>query len=612
MKKRIAWLILSCLMVAVLLLPSCGPAEEEEVLTPPEEEVAPPEEEAVVPEEKEMVEDSLGRLVEKPKYGGVLTLVTGDPTGFDEAFTASGLAFTLRYTNEELLTGDWTMGPAGTGECTWLVSQCFPEYETGSVAESWEIVDDQTIRLKIRKGIHFALNPQSEASQLVGGREMNAHDAVYSLRRHFLTPGCYMHTTRTDEQREGWDAWAENDWTVIHQYPLGFRLSGLLEYSDFCAIIAKEVIDKYGDMRDWRNAVGTGPFMLVDYVSGSSLTFVRNTNYWQKHPIYPEDTMPYLDGIKMLIIPDLSTRLSALRTGKLDYLSVSWEDARDLVRTNPELKHMKYLSTASGVITMVMDNPDLPWYDKRVRYALALAIDNQKILSELYANEGELCGYPILPVSEFRHLYTPLEEQLETVRELFGYNPEKAKQLLAEAGYPGGFKAKIVCTSGWVDALSVVKDYWEKIGVDLQIDVKDSPVVTSILVRKKVEEMTIQSATGFGVDNVIRFDHYFGIGWQNMRRVDDTVCNQAAKALDELGWEYLNPAKVAAIMKPVYQYVLEQCWDIPLPAYYTYKFWQPWVKDFRGEGSVGFYNASNWLHYIWLDQELKEEMTGIR
>jgi len=270
---------------------------------------------------------------------------------------------------------------------------------------------------------------------------------------------------------------------------------------------------------------------------------------------------------------------------------------------------MKYLSTGGGVITMVMDNPDLPWYDKRVRYALALAINNQEMLDELYGGEGELFGYPILPISEFMDLYTPLEEQPETVRELFGYNPEKSQQLLAEAGYPDGFKAKIVCTSGWVDTLSVIKAYWEKIGVDLQVDVKDSPVLTSILVRKKVEEMIIMSAAYYGVDNASKFSNYFSVGYLNMRRVDDPVCNQAIKAVDELGWEYYtNRAKFAEIMKPVYQYVLEQCWDIPLPAYYAYKFWQPWVKDYRGEGSVGYLNSSNWLHYIWLDKDLKKEM----
>ena len=203
MKRKYIWLVVSCFMVAALLLASCAPAEEEEEVVTPgeEEEVAPPEEEEVVPPGKEMVKVTLKKLdgttvellKEKPKYGGVFTLtLSSDPTGFDEAYTASYMTFTLKFTNEELLTGDWTRGPAGTGECTWLIVQFLPDCEIGGVAESWEIVDDRTVRFHIRKGIHFALNPDSEASRLVGGREMTAHDVVYSLKRHFLTPGMYV------------------------------------------------------------------------------------------------------------------------------------------------------------------------------------------------------------------------------------------------------------------------------------------------------------------------------------------------------------------------------------------------------------------------------------
>ncbi len=76
-------------------------------------------------------------------------------------------------------------------------------------------------------------------------------------------------------------------------------------------------------MQDWRNSVGTGPFMLTDFVSNSKATFVRNPNYWMKNPCGPGegDQLPYVDGVKLLIIPDPATAVSAFRTGKLDLLS---------------------------------------------------------------------------------------------------------------------------------------------------------------------------------------------------------------------------------------------------------------------------------------------------
>ena len=57
----------------------------------------------------------------------------------------------------------------------------------------------------------------------------------------------------------------------------------------------REVVEEYGDMNDWRRVIGTGPFMLTDYVEGSVMTFERNPNYWRKHPIFG-DQMPYLDS----------------------------------------------------------------------------------------------------------------------------------------------------------------------------------------------------------------------------------------------------------------------------------------------------------------------------
>jgi hypothetical protein len=65
-------------------------------------------------------------------------------------------------------------------------------------------------------------------------------------------------------------------------------------------------------------------------------------------------------------------------------------------------------------------------------------------------------------------------------------------------------------------------------------------------------------------------------------------------------------------MKEVYPYILEESWQVAMPGYYSYRFWWPWVKDYNGVGGVGYLNGSNYVAYIWVDQDLKEEMTGKR
>ena len=81
-----------------------------------------------------------------------------------------------------------------------------------------------------------------------------------------------------------------------------------------------EVIEQYGDMQDWRNIVGTGPYTITDFTKGSSITWTKNPNYWGYDEKYPENRLPYIDTYRALLMPDMSTRLAALRTGKVDMM----------------------------------------------------------------------------------------------------------------------------------------------------------------------------------------------------------------------------------------------------------------------------------------------------
>ena len=608
MKKRIWWLMVSCLMVAALLLASCGPAaeeEEEEVVPPGEEEMAPPEEEEVVTEEKEMVRDSLGRLVEKPRYGG--TLVDVLPyygiMSFDEAFIGwnQSVCFGLHLTNEELVTGDWKKGAAGTGEASWLPSEFFTHLSVPLLAESWEIPDDETVIFHLRKGIHYALNPASEASQLVGGRELVADDVVFSWNRVFQDPGV-MYGIYTPEQAAACTVTAPDKYTVVVKWLPGYARETLRHVGDYCSIMPPEVAEKYGDFEDWRNSVGTGAFILTDYVSGSAATLERNPNYWRKHPLYPEDTIPYVDSIKWLIIPDASTQLSALRTGKVDRLTIGWEDVPAVMETTPELNWSERPPGGSLLIFMRTDKPELPFYDQRVRYALQLGLDNRAIVDDYYEGNAVLVNHPITPMPEFEGMYTPLEELPEAVRELYGYDPEKARQLLAEAGYPDGFTTSIIATTTFVDLLSIVKADWEKIGVTLNIEVKEVAIYTSIGFRRNHKEMYM----GQGIDSTPSSWVCFGPdNTGNRSMIDDPQVNAAIEDWLRYSSDW---DKLCQIAKEIYPYILEQAWTVPMPAAYSYGAWWPWIRDYHSESAIGYYNTYNYASYIWLDQELKKEM----
>ncbi len=110
-------------------------------------------------------------------------LVTSTGPGVLVELVAGQLTTTsIHLTNEELLTGDWTRGKAGTGEVTWdRGGNDIWEYKAGAIAESWDFSTPGKLVYHIRQGVHWALNPNSEASRLVNGRELNADDVVFSL-----------------------------------------------------------------------------------------------------------------------------------------------------------------------------------------------------------------------------------------------------------------------------------------------------------------------------------------------------------------------------------------------------------------------------------------------
>jgi len=554
------------------------------------------------------------KMIEKPRYGGVHTFSTdSQPTMFDDIVRNRISNWAINPVSETLLDQDWLRGPAGTGEWSGLlnINSGLHEILTGMLAESWEILEPDTLIFHIRQGVYWALDPTSEASRLVSGREVTADDVVFGLRRDW-TIG-YQSTNYRDlidmENVENsiyispMDKWA----VVIKSLPGLSQLQFMAAGQFFSRVIAPEVIEKYGDMNNWRNVVGTGPFILKDYADASVLTYVRNPNYWMHDPFFPENQLPYMDVFNILIIPDLSTRMAGLRTGKIDTLfHLNAEDAESLMKTNPELEGKSYIDNAP---TIYVRNDLPPFNDIRVRRALAMAIDNQEILNLYYEGKGELFTYPIIPVVELMDMYTPLEEMPKSVQELYGYHPDKARQLLAEAGYPNGFKTEVVTLVKDVDLLSIIKDYWAKISVDLKLDVKESGAYSSIEARKNYTQMLMRSMAS---NTVYSLPFERKGGFFNFGVVDEPWVRELYL---EMTRKYFLPGneRQKVLTEPMAEglpnwitYANEQAWFMVLPNPQVYVLWQPWLKGYHGAYTT--LHTPAWPRFVWIEQELKETM----
>ena len=138
---------------------------------------------------------------------------------------------------------------------------------------------------------------------------------------------------------------------------------------------APEAIEQHGDVADWRNLVGTGPFMLTDWVDGSSMTWVKNPDYWGHDEKYPENRLPYIDELVRLIMPDQATRISAMRTGQIDYLAhnsngrfATVDPVESLQRTNPELRVNAFYFHRGGERCLQRDQATLRRHPRAPRH----------------------------------------------------------------------------------------------------------------------------------------------------------------------------------------------------------------------------------------------------
>ena len=551
---------------------------------------------------------------DKPQYGGTLSLITGlNITIFGAAVSNRPGGTPLMW--EQITTVDRTIGPSGTGEVDYGDGPTKMSDVIGHLAEKWSTPDQFTWVLDIRQGVHFSKGPASlPGSALVNGREMTADDVVASIEFIRDTPSSWasvaepvMEKAMTVEKTGPWQV------TVHTPKNPGTVYLWIMGGGGSQFIWPKEWLPKYGTDNDWRSQVGTGPFILTDWVDNSVATLKRNDNYWDTNPIGPGkgDQLPYVDGVKILVIPDISTQVAAYRTNKADatysFASVSREDWLSLKKTNPEMNNYRFLNLPLQ-IGFRRDKPDLPFQDIRVRKALMMATDMVGMKDGLFGGDAEILDSPARIL--YQSCYTPLDQLPADVQELYTYNPDKAKALLAEAGYPSGFKSTLTIDSTPTasDMAQAIKAMWIKVGVDVDIQIKENAVFSQIWANRNYDAMMMTRNAGGNNALFVRtsFGYFRGTNSYNISFVNDPPGSDPVieKAFDDEN-KYINVDfdMVDKIHKDANVYILSQAFLIPTPADYVNRVWQPWIKNYNGEGASKY-----WIQYVWIDQELKNSM----
>ncbi len=595
--------VLACLIGASLLIASCaGPKETTQTTQTTSATTTPP--------SKTTPLATTAQPVDKPQYGGRIVVATNTNwQDFDE-ITGSPITFnhTMRFTNEELWIGDWSTGPAGSNVNPTGGTRV-TTFMTGDLAESWDLsgFDAGTLTFKIKKGVHFALDPSSEASRLVNGRELTADDIVYSFKQVTTSPTSYIYTAYPVLRNAQITAPDKYTFMVKADPPTALWF---LRVTDFFHVVPHEVVEKYGSMKDWHNSVGSGPWLLSDVVDNSSVTFTKNPKYWMTDTgnAGKGNQLPYADGVKFLVIADTNTMQSAFRTGRIDTLTADWKDGPAFIKALPDIKNYQF-PAFGGAGNTSMRTDKTPFNDIRVRKAIFKALDFKAIAEALYGPGARWLAWPIGYSDTYKTAYLDVTDPdcPAEVKDVYKYDPAAATQLLKDAGYPTGFKGSIIILNRTdvLDYYQTLQTYWAKVGINVTLDPREQGAWYTILQNRNYDFM--MWGTGSPITNLHQAACMYGNSATNPSYINDPTVNAAREKMMALSVKD-DPA-ADKLHRELMKYVLAQAWAVPMPGGVSYGLWWPWLKQFYGgRGGWGYMNTDNWVTWAWVDQNLKKSM----
>jgi peptide/nickel transport system substrate-binding protein len=455
----------------------------------------------------------------QPRHGGILRRLTNlfpKVLGYPEEFTPVDAGFSSVAL--ERLVG-WNEN-----------GSLFPE-----LAESWEgDPKSRTITWHLRKGVQFTdgtawnadalkwnFESRIRAGRLIDGQSIESLEVIddYTLKMHLNDYNRMMITNY------GW---------IVMISPTAFEKAG------------------GGDIeksKEWArlNPVGTGPFKLVDFQRDVVIRYERNDNYWRKD-------LPYFDGLEDRLIPDLMISSAMMQAKEADMLTNAD------VRTALDLESRGFkVNWGTGLLMALLPNsadPDSPFADKRVREAVEYAINRPAL--------AKMIGYG---------KYEPLTQMAGS--SFLGYVPdydprpfnrEKASQLLSEAGYPQGFRTKIITGEQNRDLAAALQSYLGDVGIEVDLDIADTARYFASVFSDGWDGLAL-AASGINPDATDIFVHYgptpmtYRVG--NIAKSQEylDLCNKALHTYDDAAYQDLlrrivRQAGTDAMVIPLYVTVL--------------------------------------------------------
>ncbi|MCB0123181.1 MAG: ABC transporter substrate-binding protein [Caldilineaceae bacterium] len=307
-----------------------------------------------------------------------------------------------------------------------------------TLAESWQSSED---------GLRWTFQIRQDVA-FHDGSPLSAADVVYSMEQLLNPDNAYIGAQGLSFVQ---------GMAALDESTVEFTLSS--PNMDFPIILAtpqtSALIAPAGSTVETLNetSLGTGPFKLKEYLPGEQAIVVRNDSYWREE-------LPYLDEIRLLLIPESAAQVAALTSGEIDLM---WQLGTESIPALENVDGVEIVEvTGSSYQPINMRMNQAPFTDNRVRQAMKYLIDRNGFIQAVLQGRG-LVGndQPILPSAPFRADLPPVEQDLE-----------KARALLAEAGYPDGFETTLATSTvrpGMLESAVVFQEMAKQVGVTVNL-----------------------------------------------------------------------------------------------------------------------------------------------
>lgn len=442
----------------LLSLAACGGPIEPSSTSPAPSESSPAQTQSASP------------LSTEPQYGGSVTLYYNsdinayyDPAINDTACYALWLESLFAYdvttpTDEFQILGDN------------IPSSCL----TGQLADTWDWDESSAvITVNLRQDVYFQDKEPYNGRQLVASDVKWSYDRILGIGSGYDSPlECEADWASRLTMIESIEC--PDDYTVVFHLKTNTEVAYETFQTTFLKIGGPEWDTLTAEQQSSLDyASGTGPYLVTDLVAGTSVTLTKNENYYDTDARYPENKLPYLDEINFVYIADSTNIVSQFTSGALDWFGYRANLINDSEEAQIAASGVSYLKqdyTVSSPESIALRCNTEPFNDIRVRQALQYAIDLETLNTGYFGNEGPVdisaLWNPVL--SDWCTIGTWSDELLEQ----YTYNPDKAKQLLEDAGYGDGLEFTVVISpDNDVDLFTYVNStYFAPLGVNMKLE----------------------------------------------------------------------------------------------------------------------------------------------